>query len=97
MKILYTRQDDGTYTKSGELPQGTKWVTIEIAGRKTAHLVKRVGVTTDFIETEIKRGFARADWYALVPATASNAMSDEAKEKLRTINAQKKADKEARE
>jgi hypothetical protein len=85
-----------TFRIEGELPEGTRWVTIQIAGRDLGmRVVRRVKEAREIIEMAFLKGNAPQDWYRLVPAQAPTGMSDEAKEKLRDLSAKRKAAKAA--
>lgn len=80
-----------TFRTEGTLPEGCNWVTVIIGGREKwakPRMKLKHAITT--IENAYAAGLAPAPSYALVPVEAPTAMSEETKEKLRAINAEKK-------
>lgn len=89
--ILYERQPDGTYTRTGELPKGTRNATVISSKPSDApSAVKSV----KYWEELLARGPLAQAWYKIVPAESKRPMSAEAKAKLAALSAQKKADRE---
>jgi hypothetical protein len=90
-KIVYTRQEDGKYIPSGELPAGTKYVKLEIAGRTGLAVPRTVTEAVKLIENAIQGGHAKAEWYAMVavetPAGTAAAKAPKASKKAATVTA----------
>jgi hypothetical protein len=84
--VLFERQSDGTYKRSGELPKGTRFATLTYPGCTGRVIVKRVKEWEDVLA----RGPLTKEWYKMIAAEAPHKMSDETKAKLREFNARKK-------
>jgi len=91
--VLFERQADGSYKRSGELPKGTRFALVEISAGEELHVVKRA---KDWLEI-LSRGPLKQAWYKVVPADNPKPMSEDAKEKLRELNRRKKEELEAEE
>ena|SRR5271157_4890033 len=85
--ILYERQSDGTYTKSGALPKGTRYAgVISPTTAEGARLtVKRAKDWQDVLD----RGPLKLEWYKLVAQPSPHPMSDKAKERLQALAEEK--------
>lgn len=93
-RIRFTRQPDGTYVRTGDLPKGTRYATVIISNGNGLGAVKKA---SEWIET-LERGPLKQEWYEVVPAASpKGAMSDEAKEKLAEINRRKKEERQIRD
>ncbi len=81
--ILYERQPDGTYTRSGALPKGTRYAGVvsptTVEGSRLT--IKRA---KDWIDV-LDRGPLKLAWYKLIAQPSPHPMSDKAKEKLRAL------------
>jgi hypothetical protein len=87
--ILFERQVDGKYKRTGELPKNTRYATVVNSSQPNGgglHTVKRVNQWLEILS----EGPLKHEWYKVVPADNPKPMSDEAKEKLRELNRQKK-------
>ena len=63
--LTFTRNDDGTYTRAGSLPKGTRKVRIVIDGRP-AH-AKAASEALALLEESERKGQLRAFSYKLIP------------------------------
>jgi hypothetical protein len=88
--ILYERQPDGTYKRSGELPAGTRFATVTSSAGAGLAVIKRVKEWEEILA----RGPLNKEWYRVIPAAAPRGMSDEAKAKLRELSKRKKEERE---
>jgi hypothetical protein len=91
--ILYTRQPDGTYTKTGELPKGARLATV-VSSVDTG-VPSTIKCVKDW-ELILDCGPLKQEWYKIIPADAPHRMTDEAKEKLTEINRRRKAERKVR-
>jgi hypothetical protein len=89
--ILYERQPDGTYKRTGELPKKTRNATVVSSKPSDAPPVVK---TVKYWDELLARGPLSEPWYKIVPAESKHPMSAEAKEKLAAFNAQRLADRE---
>jgi hypothetical protein len=79
--------------QSGEVPKGTRHVTVITSAGSGLGAVKKV---SEWLDT-LTRGPLKQEWYELVPAASPKKMSDEAKEKLAAHSAAKRAERLIRE
>ena len=86
-KVTWTRQSDGKYIKTGDLPAGTRQVTLEIAGRPASGTARTVNEAVKIIENSISSGHARAEWYAIVPIAGSTEEASKAAKKSKKASA----------
>ena len=83
--IIYKPLGDRKFQVTGELPEGTRWCKIVIAGREKEHYApQRVKDAKKIIENAILIDQAPAPYYTLIPVKApAGSMSEETKEKLK--------------
>jgi hypothetical protein len=88
--IIYRRLPDGTYSKTGDLPKGTRYALVLSAiDNGVPPTPKKVHEW----EAILDKGPLKQEWYILRACEAPKTMSDDAKEKLRELNERKKAEK----
>ena len=91
--ITFTRQQDGSYTRTGELD--SRRAQIQIDGKR-AYVDYPVAYAIALIEEAIAKGQVKAETYTVISSvsTATSTMSEEVKEKLAEINQAKKAERQ---
>lgn len=89
MTILFQRQPDGSYIQSGELPAGTRYVSVYINGTKCVS-IKKTAEWLDVFKVGMALGQLKAQYYEVSPEAAPAKMSEETKNILKTVNAKKK-------
>jgi len=93
--VLYERQPDGKYTRSGELPKGTRYATVITPD--TVEGTRAVVKKAKEWEAILDAGPLKKVWYKMVAAPSPHPMSDKAKEKLQALAEEKKAVEAVRE
>ena len=85
MKITYTTQEDGSFQKTGELPEGTTRVQIQTAevGSKLSFKDYALDEAVELVEGTYRRKAARFSGYVLVPSTLKHrSTKDEMSSKI---------------
>jgi hypothetical protein len=90
--MKWTRNEDGSYTTTGELPQSA-WVKISMDGEASWGVPHRIINAVSLIESAIRSGHARKLSYELMPVEAPKTMNEETKAKLLALSADKRANK----
>jgi hypothetical protein len=87
--VTFSRNPDGTYTRTGELPKGTRYVTVTSSVSTVPSISKRLHEW----EAVLTRGPLKAAWYRMLAVDAPQTMTEEAKHKLADLSKKKKAAK----
>ena len=98
--ITYTTQLDGSFVKTGELPEGTDRVQISMGGSNTKLSLKDYTLeeATSLIEGTYARKAARFDSYVLHPSILKKrATKDEMNSKIMQKRKKNKAEREGEE
>src|ERR1035437_7630273 len=89
--VVWTRQNDGRYTRAGRLPAGTKRVGLQIMQLhnglwEDSFISRKTDEAIAIVESTILLKCMVCHAYRLLPSNLRHAMSEEAKAKLRVIN-----------